>query len=541
MMKRTEKSTIDSNYIEHRPLYIFGLNLEKGHFTTEDKTKKAQKSHAAFVEKHLAFLEGIDTPVVNAFRNFLQKWDPAAETENPLLLQLENKFDKFGYIFCLSGRPDQLLHDDPQVQARWQQLLTADHGAEDNMIGQCAITGKEEPIARIHGKIKGVAGGKATGCVLVSFKNPSESSYGQSQSYNSNISEAAMKKYTEALNYLLTGRSHKAVLDDVTVLYWAASGDDRCDDLFSMLAFDDDDKMDREATDVFLRQLLQDAQTGCLTPARLQAITGIDPNVDFYLVGLKPNSSRLSVKFFYRRKFGTLLQNIVQHQQDLQIGSSSRLIPLWGIKKELVSPKSKNEAVDPALLDQLLSAMMNGTPYPVSLLSTMVRRVKTDSDTEERQFIKLNDTRMGVIKGWINRKNRLAGRKEELTLTVDQTNENPAYLCGRLFAVLESIQQKASNYSLNRTIRDSYFASASSKPAIVFPKIMRLSQYHLSKIGNPAYSNQEIQEILAKLGSSFPTTLSLTEQGTFMIGYYHQKNDIEQRIKKAREEKENGN
>ena len=66
-------------------------------------------------------------------------------------------------------------------------------------------------------------------------------------------------------------------------------------------------------------------------------------------------------------------------------------------------------------------------------------------------------------------------------MSLDKTNQTPAYLCGRLFAVLEKLQQDASNNSLNRTIKDAYFASASAKPALVFPKLIRLAQNHLSK------------------------------------------------------------
>ena len=126
-------------------------------------------------------------------------------------------------------------------------------------------------------------------------------------------------------------------------------------------------------------------------------------------------------------------------------------------------------------------------------------------------------------------------------MALDKTNTDAAYLCGRLFAVLESIQLRSAGYSLNRTIKDAYFSSACAKPATVFPKLMRLTQYHLAKLGNPKYLNDEIAAIVDLLGSEFPSTLSLEAQGKFIIGYYHQKSDTDTKIKEAQEAKKNGN
>ena len=80
--QRTQKPGICSNYIEHRPLYIFGLNYEEGKFTPDDKTNKARKSHEAFVKHELEFLNGLDSDICIAYRKFIEKWMPENETEN---------------------------------------------------------------------------------------------------------------------------------------------------------------------------------------------------------------------------------------------------------------------------------------------------------------------------------------------------------------------------------------------------------------------------------------------------------------------------
>lgn len=122
-------------------------------------------------------------------------------------------------------------------------------------------------------------------------------------------------------------------------------------------------------------------------------------------------------------------------------------------------------------------------------------------------------------------------------MALDKENDNPAYLCGRLFSVLEDIQQRASGYNLNRTIRDAYFATASSNPATVFPKLISLAQHHMAKLGNPVYLTNEIVEITEKMGNTFPANLPLTEQGIFMLGYYQQKGYTLNQIKANKEDK----
>lgn len=519
MPVRTEKSTVDANIIEHRPLYIFGLNFDENRFTPDDKTKRAEKSHAAFVKANLTFIEGLDSPVVNAYRAFIESWSPENETENPYLLALGKAYNNAYFAFCLSGRPDLLLHEDMLVKEKWKKQFTERSAvSDDEVITQCAITGREEPIARIHNKLKGIYDGLPTGSVFIGYKNSAGCSYGNEQSYNSNISETAMKKYTAAFNYLLADKRHKNLIDNITVLYWATGGEknEMCSDLMSFLIFGDNDLMDEKSTEEMLGSLMKSAREGNISFERISSLDNIDSNVDFYMVGIKPNSSRVALKFIYHRKFGEILANIALHQSDMQIGEKTNPVPLWRLKKELISPKSSNEKIDASLLAEIFKAIIYGTNYPVYLLTTTIRRVKTDRT--------INGIRAGIIKACINRKSRLSDEKEELKLALDYENKNQAYLCGRLFASLEKLQQEASNNSLNRTIKDSYFSSAASKPALVFPKLLSLAQNHLKKpsVKNPLFYNKLIQEIIDGINGEFPETLMLSEQGKFMIGYYQQ-------------------
>lgn len=518
MPLRTEKSGIDGNIIEHRPLYIFGLNFVGDKFSPYDNTQKAEKSHEIFVEENLKFIEGLDSPVINAYRAFIENWQPENETENSYLLGLGKAYNNSYFAFCLSGRPDLLLHEDLLIKEKWERQYAESNTDSDKIKSQCTITGEIEPIARIHRNLKGIVGGHTKGCSLICFNNASECSYGNEQSYNSNISETAMKKYTGAFNYLLGNKRHKKLIDDITVVYWATGGEknETCSDLMSFLVFGDNDLMDEKQTEEMLDGLMKSAREGNISSERISSIDNIDKNVDFYMVGIKPNSSRVALKFIYHRKFGQMLENIALHQSDMQMGEKVIPVPIWRLKKEMISPKSSNEKVDASLLAEIFKTIIYGTNYPAYLLSTIIRRVKTDR--------KINGIRAGAIKACINRKSRLSGEKEELKLALDYENKNQAYLCGRLFAVLEKLQQEASNNSLNRMIKDSYFSSAASKPALVFPKLLSLAQNHLKKLNEKSliFFNKLIQEIIDGINGEFPETLMLSEQGKFMIGYYQQ-------------------
>lgn len=524
MPQRTEKPGIEANVIEHRPVYIFGLNFEDGNFTPEDRTGKACKSHEAFVKANLVFTEGLETPVIQAYRQFLLNWKPDKETENPFLMGLGKEYLKSGFVFCLSGCPELLLHEDTLIQERWEERRRVQmDNASAGYISQCAVYGEKAPVARIHNKIKGVYGGLATGSVLIGFNNASENSYGKDQSYNSNISETAMRKYTEALNYLLGQREHKILLDDMTIVFWAMGQENRAEDLIMAMLCGQSEMMNAEQTENMLEKLLKDGKKGKILDEQLNSLGIIKPDVDFYMAGLKTNSSRLALKFVYRKKYADLLWNIARFQMDMQIQQKIRPVSFWRIRSELVSPKSQNDKVNPALAVKLFEAVIYDRKYPEELLATTVHRVKTDTD------LKVNEIRAGIIKACINRKSQ----KEEIGVALDKENISPAYLCGRLFAVLERLQQDVSGGSLNRTIKNAYFASAASKPAMVFPKLISLAQNHLdklkrmrqdpaNKIRGEVFYSRLIGEIIDHLEGEFPKLLDLSDQGRFIVGYYQQ-------------------
>lgn len=517
--KREKSTHILSYLIDYRPAYIFGIEYNKKSKSFEVNNKK----HKAFLDRHINFIGDIDTPIVNAFRNFILNWDPEVETENELVKKTTNK----KCAFCLASDVTVLLNEDEQIKEKFIKEFSQ-KDTQNDYKAQCAIYGKELPIARLHDNIKNIPDARS-GANIVSYNHNAFTSYGYKQSYNSNISELAMQKYTRALNYIISNGKME-YLDGLSMLYWATSSKNTYVDLFSIIINPNKPSLDEASTSNEIKSLLKDVCSGNLNYKQLDSISEIDPSVSFYILGIKPNASRLSIAFLYKQKFGELLQNIAQHQKDLQISNDNKVIPVWRIVVELKSPKAREAKTPDTYKKSLLDSIILGVQYPKSILAQIIIRIKTDSDEKDEEgnitSLKINKVRAGMIKACLNRNSRLNHKKEEITMALNTENKDPAYLCGRLLAVLENIQLSAQP-ELNRTIVDSYFSTATTKPDAVFPKLIKLSQFHLRKLSAKPWLKIRFEErlgdVLDSLDGQFPGRLNLQDQGKFILGYYQQR------------------
>ena len=162
--------------------------------------------------------------------------------------------------------------------------------------------------------------------------------------------------------------------------------------------------------------------------------------------------------------------------------------------------------------------ILQGASIPTRILGAAVRRIRTD--------LYVGDIRAGLIKAALLRKNEKY--KEKITMALNKQNRDAAYLCGRLFAVLEKIQKDSVSGKLNRTVKDTFFTAASATPAVIFARMIPLAQKHLAKIENEAavrYLDNLLTEIVDAM-DVFPKTLSLEEQAEFILGYYQQTKDL---------------
>ena len=502
---------IAAETIDHREKYLFGLEWDK-EAQALVAGKKAIEAFEKCREVNLAFLDGLSDPLVAAYCAFLRRWQPERETQNAFLTTLGKAYQGAKFVITLYGAETQPLNSLLSVRERWKRSLeSSPEDEKDAVVGQCAVSGKTGPLARLHDSVSGIKGGLAE-VSLVCFNKPAFESYGRKQSYNSSISVESMKKYTKALKYLASSPKHKQIIDDMTILFWAntAGAEEPYLDVFSFAVFPSQEGLsDEDLKSVFIR----------LAAGKMSDLAGIDVSTQFYVLGIKPNSSRLSVKIFERNSFGKMMRNVAKHCRDMSFSPEDRQLSLWEIDWALQSPLT-NEAVDPALQAKLLLAVIKGTPYPQSMLTTAVRRCKTDHDDAKKKFYAVSSTRARIIKACLIRKNIISEGEYNM---LQENSTDTAYNLGRLFAVLEKVQTEALG-DINATIKDKYFSSACATPYLVFPRLLKLAQPHLAKLddGNRIYKDKLMQEILSKI-DGFPKTCDTQRQGMFILGYYQQK------------------
>jgi CRISPR-associated protein Csd1 len=530
---RPEKRTsgIQPNFLWDKSAYVLGVQANPDKKSTEEVPwLKSQETFEAFKAYHQEALAESDDEGVQALLRFLENWLPEQIDQKPAAHDLLNA----NLVFQLDG--DRCyLHDRAAIKQIWTHLLDESNQSEEST---CLVTGAEEKIARLHPSIKGVYGGQSSGGSIVSFNSESYESYGKTQGENAPVSELAAFKYTTALNYLLNrDNKHCFSVADASTVFWAVAKDQsqaqKAESLFGMIMNPGTDD-DSEATQ--LRPLVEQLSKG----RPLQDIApDIDPDTRFYVLGLAPNAARLSIRYWLDTSFGELQQRLAQHYADLALEPLPWKTPpsIWRLLIQLApnreGQKAKSEEIPSHLAGELMRSVLTGTPYPRSMIAQLLIRIRSDGH--------INALRVAMVKAVLQREFRKGLTKEEVPMSLDIENTNEAYLLGRLFAVLERIQSSAIKEA-NATITDRYFASASTVPFSVFPRLLAGSKNHLAKIrkDKPGYAvnlDKDMTHIIAKLPSNFCKHLSIEDQGKFTIGYYQQReHDFTKKASESQEE-----
>ncbi|MFZ5877179.1 MAG: type I-C CRISPR-associated protein Cas8c/Csd1 [Nitrospirota bacterium] len=388
--------------------------------------------------------------------------------------------------------------------------------------GVCLVTGALDRITRLHPPIKGVWGAQTSGANIVSANLDAFNSYGKQQGANSPVGGLATFAYTTALNYLLARDSKQRIqVGDATTVFWAnrpTALEDRFLDIFEEPPKDDPDRNVRA-----LKALYDTPQQG-VAPAR-------DAVTRFFVLGLAPNAARIAIRFWQVGTVEDMAGHIKNHFDDLKIVHSPFEKPALSLFRLLVSTAVQGEAksIPPTLGGEVMRSILGGLPYPGSLLQAVIRRARAEQGKKDKRTGKraenITYATAAVIKACLNRQIRSTTTSEkELTVSLDPSNRNSGYRLGRLFAVLEKVQEEASP-GINATIRDRFYGAASSTPVAVFANLMKLKNHHLAKLENQGRRvNLErlIGEIMDGV-NDFPSHLSLADQGRFAIGYYHQR------------------
>jgi len=514
--ERLNATSIKANFLEHRPVYIFGMEFDKDKFSI---TEKSKKSFIDYQENTKVF-ENTRNDMAQALYKFSTKWNPENELNNSLINSLGKDYASAKFTYCLESNINSLACYDKEITKLWDDLSKKENGNSAENLSYCSICGEYLPIARLHDNLKGIKGGMSVGTNIVCVNNAAEESFNMEQGQVASISVNIMKKYTAAFNALTESSFNHVYLGDMTLLFWAESDVDPIE-IAETYAIANDFLEESQETNNTVKKCLDYVRHGI--PFDETALDLLDTK--FYVLGMKPNSSRLTIKFFYYDNFGKILENAKQHYDDLRLREEQTIPSILKIIYETVSPNSTNKDPNPSLVSGLYSAVLGGGMYPTNLLSSIIRRVKTDQDTDKSKFVKINDTRISFIKAYLCRSQRIFNKGEKITMSLNKTNVNPAYLCGRLFAVLEKLQSEAIP-GANAGIKSRYFSSACTTPAMVFPRLIMLSQNHIAKLEKSGFLESIMSEIMSNLDDSFPKKLDIEGQGKFILGYYQQNKDL---------------
>lgn len=531
MVPQAKKRTVGvaPNFLWDKTSYVLGVTSEKDIAPREtdspaeaearnrDRIKRLARvteEHAAFRIRHLDWLAGTGDEGLTALRRFLDGW--TAEIFAAPLWPEDIRDQNL--CFRLASEHG-FLHDRPAARALWRGIGA--EGAPDPQI--CLVTGQTAPAARLHASVKGVWGAQSSGASLISFNLDAFTSYGHEQGDNAPVSEAAAFAYTTALNRFLADKTHRLQIGDTSTVFWADAGDagaaEEAENLFAGLFEGPGAAADREAMDARkIGDKLAQIRDG-------QPLTQILPDLDsirFFVLGLAPNAARLSVRFYWESDFGALVGNYQHYLKDMALEPPPRdgWPPLWRYLVEL-AVQGKRENVPPLIAGEWMRAILTGSRYPMTLLSTTLMRIRSDGE--------VNAYRAAILKSVLTRNLSM-----EAPVALDPANLNKGYILGRLFAVYEEVQRAALGGNVNATIKDKFYGSASATPQKVFRTLDAGSQNHFSKLRKLSAGRAvnleklltSITDLMEPGNDPIPASLSAAEQALFGIGYYHQRSDF---------------
>lgn len=490
--------------------YMLGYKID------DPKPERTCAAFEAFKSRHLDLESAIDNSVFSSVCRFLEQWKPEEATLYPALKEVGTGFG----ILQISGET-RYVHQIKEIDHWWKEQCS---GATAGESGFCLVTGRREPLAVVHDPIiKGVTGAQSSGAKLVSFNFKSSTSYNKEQGSNSPVGESAVFGYCNALNYLLSSRSRRFRIGDATTVFWTdrpAPAEELLPWMISGIPAAED-----EETHGRLKRILEKVAQGTLANDDLGTA-----ETRYYILGLSPNVSRLSVRFWHTGTLGELTLNLKKHFENIQIvrrwdeTNSKKPEPVAPTAYQLLRQSSRDaDGIPPLLGGSLMRSILLGSRYPDSLINAVMNRIRVVEKNPKGEGSMDNVTyfRASILKGWLVRNHH-----QPISVMLDDTNPNPGYRLGRLFAALEKTQQEALP-GINATIRERFYSSASATPRAVFGRLLRTYPHHLAKLDPGAKVNRErlIQEILSVL-ADFPAHLNLQNQAQFALGYYHQRKDF---------------
>lgn len=494
----------DANLLWDNASFVFGLG-DKGDIRIQ-----------SMIEAIETWIGDTTDEGINAVKMFLMKglenrchFDPALKhSEYGELFKSGNAKISFRYL-----NNGKIVFHSPVVN---EALSKTNVLESETNIGTCMVTGKiNVPIEVTHPVTKGVWGAQTSGACIVSFNKDAFNSYGKTQSLNAPVSKTVVSQYGKALNTLLDSPRNCIHIGDASTVFWSEK-ETLFENEFSFF-FKEPDKDDPDSGVEKIRALYHALNTG--------AFVEEEGDIRFYVLGLAPNAARISVRFWQVEKISDFASRIKQYFDDFAIVKSPKEPEFYSLNHILrnIAVQDERENIPPNLAGEFMRSILSGAPYPATLLQACLRRIKSDKE------YRVKPVRAALLKAYLNRYYRFYIDKnhKEVHMELDKNQPSIGYQLGRLFSVLERIQEEA-NPGLNATIRERYYGAACATPVTVFNNLLKLKNHHLAKLDNRGrVINFErlLGEIMSHL-NDFPSHLDLHEQGRFAIGYYHQRQEF---------------
>ena len=483
-----------------------------GYVPDGKRADRVRNSHIAYLELVERCAAATAEPDVQAILHFLKN-DPLDQ------VQPDESFDPSGII---SFRVEEnIVIDNPAVQNFWAEVNSED----DAPIMQCLVCGNRRPVLkRLQAKVKGIPGGQSAGTSLISANAAAFESYGLEASLTAPTCSKCGESFTRGLNDLLSRDKSRFRTGGSVYVFWTR--EETGFDFYSAL---------EEPDPANIQALLESVQTG--RPNKID-------EERFYALSLSASAARATVRDWTDTTVGQVKKNLLKWFQGQKIVMLAEGPPrYYGLRALSFATVREPKELPVTTPRALTYAAFNGTSVPLAILAQAIRRNRAEQGVSR--------PRAALIKlALLSQTNK---NEEDYMVQLDPGYTEPAYLCGRLMAVLEQAQQAAIR-GIKTTVVDRFYGTASAAPLSVFPRLVNGAQPHLSKLkrDNAAAGfaiNRKIEDILSqvKADKGFPRTLNLQQQGIFALGYYHQRaydaaqsREASERRRSAREQENSG-
>lgn len=484
--------------------YVFAVSDTK---SFENRSKERHESYLALLDAYLEEHHDLD---VKKLRGCFENMDLIDE-------EVKEKGVKMNDFISFRIRDDEFLHEKEDVKKFWGAYIQPETRKNHEHLA-CMFCGEIGSVMDRH-TINFLIGPNRT--KLISANENAYESHGLKNSNGAPTCYDCEQKYGKALEHLLAGYKgnrpggpHMFRLGELTFVHWIRS-ETQLEDGFNMMLMSDKSQGKQDMQD-----LIEQVFKGQAIERELK---------DFCILTLSANKARLVVRNYVEDSAAHLKERIKTFFTAQDIGAD-RYYGIYTLAATMYTDASKQ--MQKFVLEEWMDWFLHGKPLSSRILIPLLKQIQVSGTMHAHHA--------AAVKSWLisqyeNKDVERGGNK----MALDRESENPAYVIGRLFAVLEKIQQEAINPT--NTIATKYFAAASTTPKSVIGILIRNAQHHLAKLGSDddrkglaVYYDRRLGEVYGRL-NDYPEIMNAEGQAEFAMGYYHEKQDLYTSNKAKRE------